>query len=59
MLVSEVISIATSIQMLVVVMVAENMSDNMKKGMNALRCASISGLVNVYLPCAAAYFAAR
>ena len=40
-------------------MIANEMTVNMKYGMNALRCAAISGLVNVYLLLAAAYFAAR
>ena len=59
MLASSIVTAITSIQNIAIVMISEDMTNNMKYGMNALRCATISGLVNIYLPMAAAYFAAR
>lgn len=56
---NEIITVITSIQNILIIMSAESMTDNMKKGMNAIRCASISGLINLYALPAAAYFAAR
>ena len=47
-LVSEVISTLTSVQNILIVLMADSMTVNMKKGMNAIRCASISGLINIW-----------
>ena len=37
----------------------DGMSENMVKGINALRCAFLNGFIQVYLLVAAAYYAAR
>ena len=59
MLTNEIIKVITSIQNIIIVLMADSMTVNMKMGMNALRCASISGLINLYNIPVAAYFAAR
>lgn len=58
-LVSEVISALTGLQNLVIVLMSDSLTDNMKRGMNALRCASISGLINIWTLFAALYYVAR
>ena len=38
---------------------AQSMTMNMQKGLNALRCAFVSGFVNTWMLMASLYFAAR
>ena len=38
---------------------SQSMSTNLQKGLNALRCAFVSGFVNVWMLMASLYFAAR
>jgi len=38
---------------------SQGMSTNLQKGLNALRCAFVSGFVNVWMLMASLYFAAR
>ena len=49
----------TSVQNIIIVTMSDSLTDNMKKGMNAIRCASISGLINVWTLLAAIYYVAR
>ena len=58
-MVSEIITVLTAVQNLAIVMAADSMTVNMKKGMNAFRCATISGLINIWMLLAAVYYAAR
>ena len=58
-LVSEIISALTGLQNLLIIIMSDSLTDNMKRGMNALRCASISGLINVWNLLAAIYYVAR
>ena len=58
-LVSEIITMATSLQNILIVIMSDSLTDNMKKGMNAIRCASISGLINIWMLLASMYYVAR
>jgi hypothetical protein len=49
----------TSLQNILIVIMSDSLTDNMKKGMNAIRCASISGLINVWMLLASLYYVAR
>ena len=56
---SEIISALTGLQNMLIVIASDSLSDNMKKGMNAIRCASISGLINIWMLFASVYYVAR
>ena len=58
-LVGEVIFIATSLQNIVLITAADGLSVNMQKGLNAIRCASSIGLIDLWMLLASVYYAAR
>merc|ERR1719230_721314 len=58
-LVSQIISIATFLMTTALAQGTASFSENMIKGINALRCAFLNGAIQVYLLLAAVYYAAR
>merc|ERR1712078_755130 len=58
-LVSEVIFIATSLQNVVLIISSDGLSYNMQRGLNAIRCASANGLIDLWMLLASVYYAAR
>merc|ERR1719450_570638 len=57
--VSEIISIGTFMITVALSSGTSGLSDNIVKGINALRCAFLNGFIQTYLLVAAVYYAAR
>merc|ERR1719198_1066959 len=57
--VSEIIFIATSLQNIVLITASDSLTYNMQRGMNAIRCASSNGLIDLWMLLASVYYAAR
>ena len=58
-LASEIVSVGSFLITTVMSSSGSSMSENMNKGLNALRCAFSSGFINVWMLLASIYFAAR